>query len=40
MRTSVAIRAVAAAPGARARGWLDIGETAGGPLRVPLVIIN
>lgn len=40
MRASVAIRHVTAPSGERARGWVDIGETAGGPVRFPLVIIN
>lgn len=40
MRTPVAIRDVCAAPNERAEGWLEIGETASGPLRVPIVIIN
>lgn len=40
MRTSVAIRSISAASGERARGWLEIGDTAGGPVKVPLVIIN
>ena len=40
MRARVQVRDVEAGPGERARGWLTIGETPGGPLRVPLVIIN
>lgn len=40
MRARVAIRDIAAEPGERARGWLTIGETAGGPVRIPLVIVN
>ena len=40
MRARVQVRDVQAGPGERARGWLTIGETPGGPLRVPLVIIN
>ena len=40
MRACVQVRDVQAGPGERARGWLTIGETPGGPLRVPLVIIN
>lgn len=40
MKAPLAIREVAADSGSRAEGWLTIGETAGGPVRVPLVIIN
>lgn len=40
MRARLEIRDVSAASGERARGWLEIGETAGGPIRMPLVIIN
>jgi predicted deacylase len=40
VHTRVQIRDIAAEPGERAQGWLTIGETASGPLRVPLVIIN
>lgn len=40
MRAPVAIRDVSAASGTRARGWLEIGESAAGALRLPLVIIN
>lgn len=40
MRSTVAIRDVSAASGQSARGWLELGETAGGPIRVPLVVIN
>ena len=40
MRTTVAVRDVRASPNAAVEGWLEIGETASGPLRVPLVIIN
>lgn len=40
MRERVAIRDVGAQRGERAEGWLTIGETASGPLRIPLVIIN
>jgi predicted deacylase len=40
MRARVQVRDVQAGPGERARGWLTIGQTPGGPLRVPLVIIN
>lgn len=40
MQTTLAIRDIAAAPGERAHGWLTIGETPAGPLRVPLVLIN
>lgn len=34
------IRDIVALQGERAQGWLTIGETPAGPLRVPLVIIN
>jgi predicted deacylase len=40
MRARVGIRDITAASGERVRGWLDVGETAGGPLRLPLVIVN
>jgi uncharacterized protein len=40
MRAPVQVRDITAGPGERARGWLTIGETPGGPLRVPLAIIN
>lgn len=40
MRDPLRIRDIAAAPGEKARGWLTIGETAGGPIQVPLVLIN
>jgi predicted deacylase len=40
MRSPVAIGEVRATPGTKAEGWLAIGETASGPLRIPLVIIN
>jgi predicted deacylase len=40
MRGRVQVRDISAPPGERARGWLTIGETASGPLRVPVVIIN
>ncbi len=40
MRTAVAIRDVRAAPNEKVEGWLEIGETPSGPLRIPLVIIN
>ncbi|HEX4468428.1 MAG TPA: succinylglutamate desuccinylase/aspartoacylase family protein [Gemmatimonadaceae bacterium] len=40
MRTPVAIRDVRASPNEKVEGWLEIGETASGPLRIPLVIIN
>jgi predicted deacylase len=40
MRAPLAIRDVRATCGTTTRGWLTIGETAGGPLRVPLVLIN
>lgn len=34
------VRDVVAAPGARAQGWLTIGETPTEPIRLPLVVIN
>ena len=40
MRARIAIRDISAGSGERARGWLELGETAGGPLKMPLVIIN
>jgi predicted deacylase len=40
MRAPVAIRDVRASRNERVQGWLSIGETPSGPLRVPLVIIN
>lgn len=40
MSARVAIRDVAAARGEKTQGWLTIGETASGPLRMPLVIVN
>jgi predicted deacylase len=40
MRAHVRIRDVSAASGEKVRGWLEIGETSSGPLRLPLVIIN
>jgi hypothetical protein len=40
MRAPLAIRDVRASRNEKVEGWLSIGETASGPLRVPLVIIN
>ena len=40
MRAPIAIRDVRAMPGEKVDGWLTIGETATGPLRIPVVIIN
>ena len=40
MRARFQIRDIGADCGERAHGWLTIGETAAGPLRVPLAIIN
>lgn len=40
MSSRFQIREVAAERGQRALGWLTIGETPAGPLRVPLAIIN
>lgn len=40
MRAPFCIRDIAAAPGEKARGWLTIGETPGGPIQVPIVLVN
>ena len=40
MRAPLRIRDITAAPGEKARGWLAIGETPGGPIQLPLVLIN
>jgi uncharacterized protein len=40
MKRVLAVRDITAASGRRAEGWLTIGETPAGPLRVPLVLIN
>jgi uncharacterized protein len=40
MKSRIAIRDIAAASGEKTQGWLTIGETASGPLRMPLVLIN
>jgi predicted deacylase len=40
MRGPIAIRDLRAMRGEKVEGWLTIGETAAGPLRIPLVIIN
>ena len=40
MRAPIAIRDVRASRNEKVEGWLSIGETASGPLRIPLVIIN
>jgi len=40
VRSRVAIRDVTAASGESVRGWIELGETAGGPIRLPLVLIN
>lgn len=40
MKEALRVRDVVAAPGTRAQGFLTIGETASGPVRIPLVIIN
>ena len=40
MRSPITIRDLSAASGESTRGWLELGETAGGPIRLPLVIIN
>ena len=40
MPARLQIREIAARQGERTQGWLTIGETPAGPLRVPLVLIN
>jgi uncharacterized protein len=40
MKTAVRIRDVVAERGTKEQGFLTIGETSSGPLRIPLVIIN
>lgn len=40
MLSPVRIRDVEASRGTKAEGWLAIGETASGPIRVPVVVIN
>lgn len=40
MRSPVRIRDVEASRGTKAEGWLVIGDTASGPIRVPVVVIN
>ena len=40
MPSRLQIRDIAAKQGERTQGWLTIGETPAGPLRVPLVLIN
>jgi hypothetical protein len=40
MKNAVRIRDVAAARGTKEQGYLSIGETSSGPLRIPVVIIN
>lgn len=40
MKAPLQIRDVVATSGTKARGWLVIGETANGPIRIPLVIVN
>jgi predicted deacylase len=40
MRRRLAIRDIAADCGTRAEGWVTIGETPAGPLRLPVVLIN
>lgn len=40
MRTNVRIRGIAADRGQRAQGFLTIGETASGPIQLPVVIVN
>lgn len=40
MKTGVRVRSVAAECGERAQGFVSIGETASGPIQLPVVIIN
>jgi uncharacterized protein len=40
MSARIHIRDISAERGAKTQGWLTIGETASGPLRIPLVLIN
>jgi predicted deacylase len=40
MKTRLAIRDIAAESGQTSRGFLQVGETAGGPIQLPLVIVN
>ena len=40
MLSPVRIRDVEASRGTKAEGWLTIGDTASGPIRVPVVVIN
>ena len=40
MKASLHVRGVAAEPGARAKGFITIGETASGPMQMPVVLIN
>jgi predicted deacylase len=40
MLSPIAIRDIQASRGTKVEGWLAIGDTASGPLRVPLVLIN
>lgn len=40
MRSPARIRDIEASRGTKAEGWLTIGETASGPIRVPVVVIN
>jgi predicted deacylase len=40
VKAALRIRDVVAASGTKVHGWLTIGETANGPIRLPLVIVN
>jgi len=40
MKTRLEVRDVRAEPGGRAQGFIPFGETAGGPLVIPVVILN
>jgi len=40
MSARIHVRDISAERGAKTQGWLTIGETASGPLRIPLVLIN
>ena len=40
MRSPLQLRDVRAEPGARAQGFVTVGESAAGPLAMPLVLLN
>src|ERR1700722_17706857 len=39
-KNKIAVRNITALPGQRTRGFLHIGETATGPIQLPVVLIN